>query len=79
VCSSDLATRRGGPSARRPLPPSANPNPKSGFGDGKGARERATRHRHHGFKPDVTMYAVVDVAETSHGNAGWPRTNEVGL
>ena len=34
----------------------------------------------HGFKPDMTtMYAVVDVAETSHGNAGWPRTNEVGL
>ena len=33
----------------------------------------------HGFKPDMTMHAVVDVAETSHGNAGWPRTCELGL
>ena len=34
------------PPSRRPLPPTATPNPKSGFGDGKGARERAIRHRH---------------------------------
>ena len=41
------ATRRGVALSRRALCHTANPNPKSGFGDGKGARERAIRHRHH--------------------------------
>jgi hypothetical protein len=44
-----------------------------------GERWRSCGCSIHGFKPDMTIHAVVDVAETSRGNAGWPQTCELGL